>query len=110
MVGDFLTRLKMASVSVVGIDPLESFRIVVPCVESRVLCIHMQKGLHKFLHISVILFSQKIPVKFSLLAPLPKLGKFLSHEEEFLARMEKHERVGCLQILKLVVPGIPASC
>ena len=47
--------------------------------------------------------TQKIPVQFSLLAPLLILAEVLSHKQQFLSRMADHIGIACLQVLELVL-------
>ena len=47
--------------------------------------------------------TQKIPVQFSLLAPLLILAEVLSHEQQFLAGMADHIGISCLQVFKFVL-------
>ncbi|EJX05502.1 hypothetical protein EVA_06390 [gut metagenome] len=63
----------------------------------------MKQPFYEILKIPVGVLSQQIPVKLSLLAPLPKLSKLLSHKQKLLARMAKHKGVGCFQVLKFII-------
>ena len=44
---------------------------------------------------------QTRPIQFAVLVPLAALAEFLSHEQQFLARMAEHEGVGRLEVGEL---------
>ena len=52
---------------------------------------------------AVLRLIQEIPVKFTVLTPFSLLGKFLSHEQQLLARMSEHERITGLQVREFIV-------
>ena len=73
-------------------------------IQCRLVMIELQQRLHIALQLSVLIVLQQIPLQTLRLTPLGELCKILSHEQQLLARMSKHEAVGCTQICKLELP------
>lgn len=76
-----------AVVGVVGIQPLKPLPIEIDLMESRLCSEQLIEILDEALDTSVGVVFQKMPIEAARFTPLPALGKFLTHEEKFLARM-----------------------
>ena len=83
------------------VDPLKARRIVVLLVQRRLVMIKLQQCLHIALQLLMFIILQQIPLQTLRLAPLGELCEILSHEQQLLARMGKHESIGCPEICKL---------
>ena len=83
------------------VDPLKARRIVVLLVQRRLVMIKLQQCLHIALQLLMLIILQQIPLQTLRLAPLGELCEILSHEQQLLARMGKHESIGCPEICKL---------
>ena len=83
------------------VDPLKARRIVVLLVQRRLVMIKLQQCLHIALQLRMLVILQQIPLQTFRLAPLGELCEILSHEQKLLARMGKHESIGCAEICKL---------
>ena len=69
-----------ASVRIVRIDPLEASPAAVEFLKRRILPVNMKQFFHPVLDMLVIRIVEKEPIQLTLLTPLAKLCKFLSHK------------------------------
>lgn len=65
-------------------DPLEALPGEVLFPQRRGFLIQMIQPAHIFLHLCVTVVAQQHPVQLLVLIPFDELGKFLSHEQQFL--------------------------
>lgn len=92
-----------ASVSVVGIDPLEACVVIVQAGQAGVFPIEGEKAPYIALKICMEGFVSQIPVQRYLFIPLVELAEILSHKQQLFAGMAQHEGVACLQVGEFVL-------
>ena len=82
----------------VTVHPFKSHHIKIIVIQGIVFFIQTVPLTDIVLHLTVayILIQQK-PIQATVLCPFPLLGKFLSHEQKFFARMAIEESIGSSQ-------------
>ena len=76
-----------AVVRIVGVNPFETVPVKFDLMEGGLGGIEMIEVGDEFLNATMGVVPERIPVQAVRFGPFAALGKFLTHEEEFLARM-----------------------
>ena len=86
---------------IAAIDPLETIRIVIHLVQSRMADVQMIQGPHIILHLLVERILEQIPFQRRVFIPLVDLGIILAHKQKLFPRMAHHKSVSCPQVFSL---------
>src|SRR4051794_6631060 len=74
------------------VDPFETFMRIVAIPQRRLALVGVVQMLHETAQPIVLWQLEKIPIKLTVVIPLPDLTEFATHEDQLLARMTVHPR------------------
>ena len=88
-------------------QPLKAVRVKIQFVQRLMMTIGMVQIAHQTLHpvMPVVVPFQQMPVEAGVVVPLPSLGEFIAHKQQFFPREGEHPAVVGAQVGELL-PGI----
>ena len=96
-------KAENTAVSIIGVDPLKPFAVIVQSGQTGVLSVECEKTAYIMKQIFVKRLIGQIPVEGLFFIPFMELSKVLSHKEKLLSWMSYHKGVSGLQIGKFVL-------